>query len=316
MRIWIRPDRLAQMGITVPEIMAAIRAQSVIVPGGKFGAEPAPKGTEFTYTVRLPERLQSEEEFGEIVIRTTENGSQVKIKHIARVELGVETYNAFTRFNQRECAMITLYQAPGSNAVELAENVVATMEELSQSFPQGIRYDVGLDATKPITAGIQEIVITLFIALALVIFVVFIFIQDFRATLIPTIAIPVSLVGTFIMFPMLGFSINVLSLLGLVLAIGIVVDDAIVVVEAVQVNIASGMEPKEATNKAMREVTAPVIATTLVLVAVFLPVAAMGGITGRLYQQFAITVTVSVLFSSLNALTLSPALCSLLLRKP
>ncbi len=316
MRIWIRPDRLAQLGITVPEIMGAIRAQSVIVPGGKFGAEPAPKGTEFTYTVRLPERLQSEEEFGEIVIRTTESGSQVKIKHIARVELGVETYNAFTRFNQRECAMITLYQAPGSNAVELAENVVATMEELSQSFPQGIRYDVGLDATKPITAGIQEIVVTLFIALALVIFVVFIFIQDFRATLIPTIAIPVSLVGTFIMFPMLGFSINVLSLLGLVLAIGIVVDDAIVVVEAVQVNIASGMEPKEATNKAMSEVTSPIIATTLVLVAVFLPVAAMGGITGRLYQQFALTVTVSVLFSSLNALTLSPALCSLLLRKP
>ena len=316
MRIWIRPDRLAQMGITVPEIIGAIRAQSVIVPGGRFGAEPAPEGTEFTYTVRLPERLQSEEEFGEIVIRTTEDGSQVKIKHVARVELGVETYNAFTRFENEEAAVIALYQAPGSNAVELAEQVLVAMEDLSRSFPEGIRYDVALDCTKPITAGIEEIVVTLFIALALVIFVVFIFIQDFRATLIPTIAIPVSLVGAFILFPMLGFTINVLSLLGLVLAIGIVVDDAIVVVEAVQVNIAAGMTPREATNKAMSEVSAPVIATTLVLVAVFLPVAAMGGITGRLYQQFAITITVSVLFSSLNALTLSPALCSLLLRKP
>ena len=316
MRIWIKPDRLAQLGITIPEIIEAIRAQNVIVPGGKFGAEPAPPGTEFTYTVRLPERLQTEKEFGEIVVRTAEGGSQVKIKHIARVELGVETYNAFTRLNNKECAIIALYQAPGSNAVELAESVITTMEEISQSFPEGIRYDVSLDATKPITAGIEEIIITLFIALALVIFVVFIFIQDWRATLIPTIAIPVSLIGSFIVFPLLGFTINVLSLLGLVLAIGIVVDDAIVVVEAVQVNISQGMTPREATNKAMSEVTAPVIATTLVLVAVFLPVATLGGITGRLYQQFAITITISVIFSSINALTLSPALCFLLLKKP
>ncbi|MBW1805930.1 MAG: efflux RND transporter permease subunit, partial [Deltaproteobacteria bacterium] len=316
MRIWIKPDRLAQLGITIPEIVDAIRAQNVIVPGGKFGAEPAPPGTEFTYTVRLPERLQTEEEFGEIVLRTTEDGSQVKIKHIARIELGVETYNAFTRLNNKTCAIIALYQAPGSNAVELAESTIATMDELSQSFPEGIQYDVSLDATKPISAGIEEIIVTLFVALALVILVVFIFIQDWRATLIPTIAIPVSLIGAFMVFPLLGFTVNVLSLLGLVLAIGIVVDDAIVVVEAVQVNIAEGMNSREATNKAMKEVSAPVIATTLVLVAVFLPVAAMGGITGRLYQQFAITVTISVIFSSINALTLSPALCSLLLKKP
>jgi HAE1 family hydrophobic/amphiphilic exporter-1 len=315
MRIWIKPDRLAQLGISVPEIVDAIRQQSVIVPGGKFGAEPAPPGTEFTYTVRLPERLQSEEEFGEIVVRTTAGGSQVKIKHIARVELGVETYNAFTRLNNKQCAIIALYQAPGSNAVELAEQVRARMEELAATFPEGIKYDVSLDSTEAITAGIKEIIETLFIALALVILVVFIFIQDWRASLIPTIAIPVSLVGAFIVFPLIGFTVNVLSLLGLVLAIGIVVDDAIVVVEAVQVNIENGMSPKEATVKAMKEVTAPVIATTLVLVAVFLPVAAMGGITGRLYQQFAITVAVSVCFSSVNALTLSPALCSLLLRK-
>jgi len=315
MRIWIEPDRLAHLGITVPEIVNAIREQSVIVPGGKFGAEPAPPGTEFTYTVRLPDRLQSEKEFGEIAIRTTEGGSQVKIKDIARVELGVETYNAFTRLNDKECAIIALYQAPGSNAVELAAQIRKTMEELSTSFPESIRHDVSLDTTLAITAGIDEIIETLFIALALVILVVFIFIQDWRAALIPTIAIPVSLVGAFIVFPLIGFTVNVLSLLGLVLAIGIVVDDAIVVVEAVQVNIENGMNPQEATVHAMNEVTAPVIATTLVLVAVFIPVAVMGGITGRLYQQFAITVAVSVVFSSINALTLSPALCSLLLRK-
>jgi HAE1 family hydrophobic/amphiphilic exporter-1 len=315
MRIWIKPDVLSNRGITVPEIISAIRAQSVVVPGGKFGAEPAPPGTEFTYTVKLPERLQTEKEFGEIVVRTAKDGSQVKIKDIARVELGVETYSAFTRLNNKPCAIIALYQAPGANAVELARQIRGTMADIATSFPQGIRYDVSLDTTLAITAGIDEIVVTLFIALALVILVVFVFIQDWRAALIPTIAIPVSLIGAFIVFPLIGFTINVLSLLGLVLAIGIVVDDAIVVVEAVQVKIEEGLDPRKATTEAMTEVTAPVIATTLVLVAVFIPVAAMGGITGRLYQQFAITVAVSVVFSSINALTLSPALCAVLLRK-
>jgi len=316
MRIWIKPDRLAQMNITVPEIIDAMRAQNVIVPGGKFGAEPAPPGTEFTYTVRMPDRLQTEEEFGEIVIRTNEGGSQVKIKDIARVELGTETYSAFTRLNGEQSSIIALYQAPGSNAVELAEAVKATIAELSLSFPESVKYDISLDATAPITAGIKEIVVTFIIALLLVILVVFVFIQDWRATLIPTVAIPVSLLGAFIVFPMLGFTVNVLSLLGLVLAIGIVVDDAIVVVEAVQVNIAKGMNSKDATIKAMKEVTAPVIATTLVLIAVFVPVAMMEGITGSLYQQFAITIAVSVVFSSINALSLSPALAALLLREP
>lgn len=315
MRIWIKPDRLAQLNISIPELRDAIQQQSVIVPGGKFGAEPAPPGTEFTYTVRLPDRLQSEEEFGEIVLRTTEDGSQVKIKDIARVELGVETYNAFTRLNGKSCSIIAIYQAPGSNAVELSKTLKTTIDDISKTFPEGINYEVSLDTTLAISAGIKEIIITLFIALALVILVVFVFIQDWRAALIPTIAIPVSLIGAFILFPVIGFSINVLSLLGLVLAIGIVVDDAIVVVEAVQVNIENGMSPKEATQKAMSIVTGPIIATTLVLVAVFIPVAAMGGITGMLYQQFAITVAVSVVFSSINALTLSPALCSILLRK-
>ncbi len=316
MRIWVKPDRLSHMGLTVPEIIAAINEQNVIVPGGKFGAEPAPPGTEFTYTVRLPERFNSPEAFGEIVVRTQPDGSQIKLRDVATIDLGVETYNMISRLNGNTGAIIALYQAPGSNAVELAQSIKDNMEELSHSFPEGIRYDVSMDTTKAIDAGIKEIIITLFIALALVILVVFIFIQDWRATLIPTIAIPVSLVGAFIFFPMLGFTINVLSLLGLVLAIGIVVDDAIVVVEAVQVNIEKGMNAKQATIAAMRAVTAPVIATTLVLIAVFIPVAGMAGITGILYQQFAITIVVSVIVSSLNALTLSPALCSILLKKP
>ncbi|WP_215225805.1 efflux RND transporter permease subunit [Echinicola shivajiensis] len=315
MRIWVKPDLLSKMGITIPEMLNAIRSQNVIVPGGKFGAEPAPAGTEFTYTVRLPDRLQTEAEFGEIVIRSDSNGSQVKIKDIARVELGVESYSAITRMNGKKSSILAIYQAPGSNAVELAENITGTMDRLERSFPEGMKYTVSLDSTEPITAGIEEIVVTLVIALLLVILVVFIFIQDWRATLIPTLAIPVSLVGAFMLFPILGFTLNVLSLLGLVLAIGIVVDDAIVVVEAVQVNIEKGMSPRDATTLAMKEVTAPVIATTLVLVAVFIPVATMAGITGRLYQQFAITVAVSVVFSSMNALSLSPALCAMLLRK-
>ncbi len=316
MRIWIKPDRLSHMGITVPEIIKAINEQNIIVPGGKFGAEPSPPGTEFTYTVRLPERFNSPEAFGDIVVRTNPDGSQVKLRDVSTINLGVETYNAFTRLNKETCSVIALYQAPGSNAVELAQNIITEMEVLSQNFPESVKYDVSLDSTAPITAGIRDIVITLLEALALVIFVVFVFIQDWRATLIPTIAIPVSLVGAFIFFPLLGFTINVLSLLGLVLAIGIVVDDAIVVVEAVQVNIEKGMSSKEATLDAMKKVTAPVIATTLVLVAVFIPVAGMAGITGRLYQQFAITIVVSVIVSSVNALSLSPALASILLKKP
>lgn len=315
MRIWVKPDLLAKMGISINEITQAIRAQNAIVPGGKVGAEPAPPGTEFTYTVRLPERLQTEEEFQEIIVRTHEDGSQVRIKDIARVELGTETYSTFTRSDGKEAALIGIYQSPGSNAVEVAEEVKRQMETLQANFPQGMVYDISLDSTRPIVAGISEIIETLIIALVLVILVVFIFIQDWRATLIPTLAIPVSLVGAFMLFPLLGFSINVLSLLGLVLAIGIVVDDAIVVVEAVQVKMDEGMSVKDATTAAMKEVSAPIIATSLVLVAVFVPVIAIPGITGRLYQQFAITIAVSVIISSINALSLSPALCSLILKQ-
>ena len=314
MRIWVKPDRLAHLGVTVPELMNAINEQNVIAPGGKFGAEPSPPGTEFTYTVRLPDRLQSPEEFENIVVRTNDDGSQIKMKDVARVELGVETYDMRTRFNAQPCAMIAIYQSPGSNAVDLAATIRSKMIGLEENFPSGMEYKVSLDTTLAITAGLEEIVVTLIVALLLVILVVYLFIQDWRATIIPTLAIPVSLVGAFMLFPMLGFTINVLSLLGLVLAIGIVVDDAIVVVEAVQQNMDKGMNPKEATNAAMKEVTAPVIATTLVLLAVFAPTAAMSGITGSLYQQFAITIAVSVVFSSINALSLSPALCSILLK--
>jgi len=316
MRIWIKPDRISKMGLTINEIKNAINSQNTIVPGGKFGAEPAPAGTEFTYTVRMPERFNSPEAFGNIIIRNNPDGSQIKLRDIAEIKLGVESYNAYTRFNKETCSIIALYQAPGANAVQLKDNILKEMEIIKKDFPESMKYTVSIDTVAPITAGIRDIVITLLEALFLVILVVFIFIQDWRATLIPTLAIPVSLVGAFIFFPMLGFTINVLSLLGLVLAIGIVVDDAIVVVEAVQVNIEKGMNSKEATLKAMRDVTAPVIATTLVLVAVFIPVAGMAGITGMLYQQFAITIVVSVIVSSVNALTLSPALASLLLKKP
>ena len=316
MRIWVKPDRLAQLGITVPEVIQAVKGQNVIAPGGKFGGEPAPEGTEFTYAAKFPERLQRAEEFEEIVIRTNENGSQVKLKDVATINLGTESYSVFTRLNGKPAGILAVYQAPGTNAVEIASNIRSTLDDLQSGFPEGLEYRVSLDTTEVITEGINEIVVTLVVALILVILVVYIFIQDWRATLIPTIAIPVSLIGAFILFPLLGFTINVLSLLGLVLAIGIVVDDAIVVVEAVQTHMANGLNAKQATVKAMKEVTAPVIATTIVLIAVFAPVAYMGGITGRLYQQFAITIAVSVAFSSVNALTLSPALCSLLLRAP
>lgn len=316
MRIWIKPDRLAKLGLSVPEIINAIRQQNVVAPGGKFGAEPAPAGTEFTYTVRLPEQLINEEEFEDIVIRTMPDGSQLRMKDIAEIKLGTENYNSLSRTNGKDAAAIAIYQSPGTNAVILAEEITKAMDNMAQSFPEDLKYEISLDATEPIMAGIDEIIETLIIALILVILVVFLFIQDWRATLIPTLAIPVSLIASFMFFPILDFTINSLSLLGLVLAIGIVVDDAIVVVEAVQVNIEKGMLPKAATSAAMREVTGPIIATTLVMVAVFVPVAAMAGITGSLYQQFAITIAVSVVFSSINALSLSPALCSLFMKKP
>ncbi len=308
MRIWVKPDLLAKLHLMVTDIIRAIQEQNVIAPAGQIGAPPSPPGTDFTYTVRTRGRLLNEEEFKKIVIRTNADGSQTHLGDVARVELGTLFYNSFGRNNGKPAAIIAVYQQPGSNALEVANNVKKTVSELSKNFPPGLTYEISLDTTLPVSEGIKEIVKTLFEAVALVIIVVFIFLQNWRATLIPLITVPVSLIATFIVFPILGFSINTLSLLGMVLAIGIVVDDAIVVVEAVMHHIEQGLPPRDATLKAMEEVSGPVVAIALSLAAVFVPVAFMGGITGRLYQQFAITIAISVLFSAFNALTLSPAL--------
>ena len=314
MRLWVNPDTLAKLQITVPEIVDAIKAQNTVNPAGQLGAEPVPAGQQFTYTVRAQGRLTSVEEFENIVVRATPDGSFVRVKDVARVDLGAQNYNLIGRFNGKPAAILAIYQQPGSNAIATMNAATALMDDLKSRFPDDLAYTVSLDTTLAVRAGVEEIVITLFEALALVILVVFIFLQGFRATLIPLLAVPVSLVGTFMLFPLLGFSINTLSLFGLVLAIGIVVDDAIVVVEAVELNIENGMSSTEAALKAMEQVTSPIVATTLILVAVFLPTAFIPGITGSLYQQFSVTIAVSVVISSINALTLSPALSALLLR--
>jgi HAE1 family hydrophobic/amphiphilic exporter-1 len=314
MRIWLDPDQLTKLGLTVNEVSNAVKKQNLIAPGGKLGAAPSPEGVEHTYTVTLQERLVTEEEFGNIIVKADEKGSVIRLKDIARLELGQENYNSYSRLNSKPAASIVVFQIPGSNALEVYDEVSKTMKQVEKYFPDDLNYNISLNTTSSISVGIEEIVHTLFEAVALVILVVFIFLQNGRATLIPLLTVPVSLIGTFIIFPLLGFSVNVLSLLGLVLAIGLVVDDAIVVVEAVMHNIEHGMKPKEATQKAMKEVGGPVVAIALILAAVFIPVAFTGGITGRLYQQFAITIAISVLFSAFNALTLSPALSAILLK--
>ncbi|HLK62444.1 MAG TPA: multidrug efflux RND transporter permease subunit [Bryobacteraceae bacterium] len=314
MQIWIKPDQLAKLQLTVPEIINAIRQQNTVNPAGQVGSEPAPSGQEFTYSVRAQGRLVTPEEFGVIMIRANRDGSVLRLRDIARVELGAETYNVTGRVNGHPAAIIPLYQLPGSNALDAATAVRASLAKLKERFPEDVDYTVSLDTTLPVTEGISEIVITLFEALLLVAVVVYVFLQDWRATLIPLLAVPVSLIGTFMLFPLFGFSVNTLSLFGLVLAIGLVVDDAIVVVEATQHHIEEGLSAKDAARKAMEEVSAPVIGIAVILAAVFVPTVFVPGITGRLYQQFAITIAISVVISAFNALTLSPALSALLLR--
>jgi hydrophobic/amphiphilic exporter-1 (mainly G- bacteria), HAE1 family len=314
MRLWIKPDQLAKLAITVPDIVSAIQAQNTVNPAGKVGGEPAPKGQEYTYSVLAQGRLVSPEEFGEVVIREAPDGGIVRVKDVARVELGVQDYNVIGRFNGEPSAVIALYQLPGSNAVQAATGVRNLLAQAKRRFPQDIDYVVALDTTRAVTEGMKEIVQTLVIALALVIAVVYVFLQGWRATLIPLLAVPVSLIGTFAVFPLFGFSINTLSLFGLVLAIGLVVDDAIIVVEAVARHIDEGLAPKQAAVKAMEEISGPVIGIALVLSAVFVPTAFIPGITGRLYQQFAVTTAISVILSAFNALSLSPALSALMLR--
>ena len=314
MRMWVKPDRLAKLGITVPDIISAIQAQNTINPAGRAGSEPIPPGQEFTYTVLAQGRLVTPEEFGEIVVRETPDGGIVRVRDVARIELGSQDYSWKGRFNGKPSAVVSVYQLPGSNGVEAAAGVRKLMAQAKLRFPQDMDYAVGLDTTRAVSEGIKEIVLTLVIALALVILVVYVFLQGWRATLIPLLAVPVSLVGTFIVFPVFSFSLNTLSLFGLVLAIGLVVDDAIVVVEGVERHIEEGLTPKDAALKAMEELSAPVVAIALVLSAVFVPTAFIPGITGRLYQQFALTIAISVIFSAFNALTLSPALAALLLK--
>src|SRR5262252_8222127 len=314
MRLWVKPDALAKLGITVPQIVSAIQAQNTVNPAGKAGGEPAPKGQEFTYSVLAQGRLVSPEEFGQVVLRETPDGGIVRVRDVARIELGSQDYSVAGRFDGKPSAVIAVYQLPGSNAVNAAAGVVKLMKDMKERFPADMDFATALDTTRAVTQGMKEIVVTLLIALALVILVVYIFLQGLRATLIPLLAVPVSLVGTFAFFPLFGFSINTLSLFGLVLAIGLVVDDAIVVVEAVERHIEEGMTPKDAALKAMEELSGPVVGIALVLSAVFVPTAFIPGITGKLYQQFAVTIAISVLLSAFNALTLSPALAALLLK--
>jgi HAE1 family hydrophobic/amphiphilic exporter-1 len=314
MRIWLKPDRLASMGLTVTDLADAIKQQNTVNPAGQLGGAPSPPGQELTYTVRAQSRLQTPEEFGAIVLRANPDGSVVRMSDVARIELGALTYSQIGRVNGEPGIGLGVFQIPGSNAMDVARGVRQAMSELSAHFPPDLEYLYVLDNTLPVSEGMKEIAKTLTAALALVILVVFVFLQNWRATLIPTLAVPVSLVGTFAVFPLLGFSVNTLSLFGLVLAIGLVVDDAIVVVEAVERHIEEGMSPREATLTAMREVSGPVVTIALILVAVFVPVGLMTGVQGRLNQQFAITIAVSVVISAFNALTLSPALAAMLLR--
>ncbi len=314
MRLWLRPDKLAKMGLTASDIAQSIREQNVQAPAGQIGAPPAKAGVAFQYTVNAKGRLTDVDEYNNIIVRTLPDGSILRMRDVARAELAAKSYSSFGRLNGVPSTLVVIYQLPGANALDTAKGIRAEMERLSANFPPGLKYDVTVDNTLFVKASVNEVVHTLRDAVILVLLVVFLFLGSFRATLIPMLAVPVSLIGTFAVFLPLGFSINTLTLFGLVLAIGIVVDDAIVVVEAVEHHLEQGMTPLDATEKAMSDVSGPVIAVALVLCAVFVPVAFMGGITGQLYRQFAITLAISVLFSAVVALTLTPALCRMMLR--
>jgi len=316
MRIWIRPDRLAKLGLTPADVISAIKEQNLQAPAGKIGAPPTPTDQDFTMTLSAPGRLVNPDEFENIIVRQSADGSVVRVKDIGRAELGSQDYNSFGRLNGNPGGAMAVYLLPGANQLKAAEAIYETLEHAKTLFPPDMDYKITYDTTPAVEASIHEIVKTFIEALILVTLVVFIFLQNIRATIIPLLTIPVSLVGTFIFFPLLGFSINTLSMFGLVLAIGIVVDDAIVVVEAVIHHLEHGLSPKEATYKAMEEVTAPVIGIALILSAVFVPVALLAGLVGSMYKQFALTIAISVLLSAFNALSLTPALCGLLLKSP
>ncbi|KQW50551.1 MULTISPECIES: multidrug efflux RND transporter permease subunit [unclassified Ensifer] len=315
MRVWLDPDRLANLGITAVDVQNVIAEQNIQVAGGKIGQSPAPAGTPFEMQINALGRLSDPAQFGDIVLRADQTtGATTRLRDVARIELGALLYSSSVTFNGKESVVLAVFQAPGSNALDLQSRVQAKMDELSQRFPAGIAYHMFYDTTRFVSAAMEDVVFTLLEALALVVFVVFIFLQNLRTTIIPTIAIPVSLIATLVVMYLFGFSLNMLSLLGMVLAIGLVVDDAIVVVENVERQLEAGLPPLAATRKAMQEVTGPIIATTAVLLAVFIPVAFIPGVAGSLYNQFALTVAISVAFSAFNSLTLSPALSAAFLR--
>jgi multidrug efflux pump len=314
MRIWIDPEKLEARGLTATDVVDAITAQNAQVAAGTLGQEPLTKGSEFALTINASGRLIDEEQFDQIVVKTGDQGQNVLLRDVARIELGASDYSLRSLLNNRAAVALPIFQLPGSNAIELSDNVRRAMAELKKSFPEGLDYSVVYDPTVFVRHSIEAVVHTLLEALVLVVIVVIIFLQTWRASIIPLAAVPVSLVGTFAVMLALGFSINALSLFGLVLAIGIVVDDAIVVVENVERNIHLGLEPHEATNQAMKEVTGPIIATALVLCAVFVPTAFISGLTGQFYRQFALTIAISTVISAFNSLTLSPALCAILLQ--
>jgi HAE1 family hydrophobic/amphiphilic exporter-1 len=314
MRVWLRPNDLATLGLTPNDVVSAIKEQNLQAPAGQIGAAPSAPGQQFTYTVRAPGRLVNPDEFSNIIVRAASDGRQVRIKDVGRVELGAENYTSFGRLNGKPAGVLAVYLLPGANQLQAAQGIYKTLEDLKKLFPTDVDYKIVYDTTPAVQASIEEITRTLFEAVVLVVIVVFIFLQNVRATIIPLLTVPVSLMGTFIFFPILGFSVNTLTMFGLVLAIGIVVDDAIVVVEAVMHNIEHGMDPKTATGKAMDEVSGPIMGIGLVLTAVFIPVAFLGGLTGRLFQQFALTIAIAVVISVFNALSLSPALSALLLK--
>jgi hydrophobe/amphiphile efflux-1 (HAE1) family protein len=314
MRVWVNPDKMAKLGLTATDINNSIQAQNRQNPAGSLGQPPGPRGLDYQYPVNASGRLTTPQQFGDIVVRAQPDGSLLRVRDIGQVQLGAQNYSNFTYWNGREAAFIIVYLSPGANAVETQRQVVKFMQQARQSFPAGLEYKVPYDSTRFVTKSISEVIQTLFVAVLLVILVVFIFLQNWRATLIPLLTVPVAVVGTFALFPALGFSINTTSLFGLVLAIGIVVDDAIVVVEAVQLNIDRGMNSRDATIRALQEVSGPVVAIASILAAVFIPVAFLGGISGQIYRQFALTIAVSVLLSAFNALSLSPALSAMILK--
>src|SRR6185437_3878541 len=314
MRVWVDPDKMSKLGITATDISTAIAAQNRQNPAGSTGQAPAPPGTDFQYAVNAPGRLTDPAQFGDIIVRALPDASLLRIHDIGRVELGAQNYSGFSRLDKKPFGNVIVYLSPGANAVDTAKSVRAFMEEAKKSFPPGIDFVIPYDSPMFVRAAITDVLITLLEAIGLVILVVFIFLQSWRATLIPLLTVPVAVVGTFTLFPLLGFSINITDMFGLVLAIGIVVDDAIVVVESVQRHIDDGQSPRDATIQAMSEVSAPVVAIAFILAAVFIPVAFLGGISGQIYKQFALTIAVSVLISAFSALSLSPALCTLILR--